>query len=100
MTATPKISLVHIDMNHIVVLTMLQGVSGDSLFFFKQKTAYEFSTRLEFRRVLFRSPSPSSGETPRDPRPAESRRSRLRSAPRSEERRVGKECRSRWSPNH
>src|SRR6266576_3251247 len=26
-----------------------------SFFFFKQKTAYEISTRLEFRRVLFRS---------------------------------------------
>src|SRR5437870_1085847 len=25
-------------------------------FFFKQKTAYEMATRLEFRRVLFRSP--------------------------------------------
>src|SRR6266498_4955767 len=26
-----------------------------SIFFFKQKTAYEMRTRLEFRRVLFRS---------------------------------------------
>src|SRR5207249_5434050 len=26
-------------------------------FFFKQKTAYEIETRLEFRRVLFRSPA-------------------------------------------
>src|SRR5690606_39351400 len=26
------------------------------VFFFKQKTAYEFFTLLEFRRVLFRSP--------------------------------------------
>src|ERR1044071_9635525 len=26
-----------------------------TVFFFKQKTAYEISTRVEFRRVLFRS---------------------------------------------
>src|SRR6266536_5669885 len=28
-----------------------------AIYFFKQKTAYEFHSRLEFRRVLFRSPS-------------------------------------------
>src|SRR5574341_2512261 len=32
--------------------------------------------------------------------PAHAARLRYRSAPRSEERRVGKECRSRWSPYH
>src|SRR6202040_1556303 len=32
------------------------------LFFFKQKTAYEISTCLEFRRVLFRSPARASAK--------------------------------------
>src|SRR6266576_5934920 len=32
-------------------------------FFFKQKTAYEISTRLEFRRVLFRSVGTDAGHT-------------------------------------
>src|SRR5437773_6342674 len=32
--------------------------------------------------------------------PRASRRVRIRQASRSEERRVGKECRSRWSPDH
>src|SRR6266498_5509515 len=55
-------------------------------FFFKQKTAYEMRTRLEFRRVLFRSGSSS--------RAASYTRARAtwtagRSA-RSEERREGK----------
>src|SRR5713226_1447368 len=33
-------------------------------FFFKQKTAYEMDGRLEFRRVLFRSPRTSRGRAP------------------------------------
>src|SRR6266446_5812071 len=70
------------------------------LFFFKQKTAYELTRWLEFRRVLFRSPRE------RDPLPVDLELHRelvlegVRLAGRSEERRVGKECRSRWSPYH
>src|SRR5690606_39946290 len=33
-------------------------------FFFKQKTAYEIFTRLEFRRVLFRSRCPETAPAP------------------------------------
>src|SRR5215204_4537667 len=71
-------------------------------FFFKQKTAYELTVWLEFRRVLFRSldelVEPRVAGVGLVPRVA--------AAPgeepgeRSEERRVGKECRSRWSPYH
>src|SRR6266702_1599151 len=59
------------------------------------------ATGLEFRRVLFRSTGPPSSRAAR-------RLSRGLQTPgrpgrwrcRSEERRVGKECRSRWSPYH
>src|SRR5690606_39944537 len=94
-------------------------------FFFKQKTAYEIFTWLEFRRVLFRSlveaavlldrpawlePARRAAHLlrtlhVRDGRVARvSLSGRLSPAPgtaddhRSEERRVGKECRSRSTP--
>src|SRR6266849_9538206 len=71
-----------------------------TLFFFKQKTAYEIHSRLEFRRVLFRSHQPGApARALRRRRRAQGAR-RRRAADRSEERRVGKECRSRWSPYH
>src|ERR1044072_5037263 len=60
------------------------------------------SVCLEFRRVLFRSAwnSPSghlkSNLVPSTP----SRTLVAKKSARSEERRVGKECRSRWSPYH
>ena len=37
------------------LLTKRRGHVSDGLFFFKQKTAYEITRWLEFRRVLFRS---------------------------------------------
>src|SRR5215208_4533368 len=47
---------------HVIYAKLLQEgrlhcttVSPACFFFFKQKTAYEMATRLEFRRVLFRS---------------------------------------------
>src|SRR5204862_559378 len=84
-------------------------------FFFKQKTAYDISTLLEFSRVLFRSdrnrPSRYSSERRPGGRgdarncsgragfgPSQSRADsttagrRATSRARSEERRVGKEC--------
>src|SRR5437773_11066160 len=90
-------------------------------FFFKQKTAYEIVMRLEFRRVLFRSPG---GDGDRyDPFGAVTVTAGLLvavyalsqapqygwgsartislmvvAAVRSEERRVGKECRARLAP--
>src|SRR5690606_39902963 len=85
---------------------------GVGFFLFKQKTAYEIFTRLEFRRVLFRSYSPpllsAAEESPGRPSSGgdscqahwrrRSRRSRGSACPksRSEERRVGKECRPGW----
>src|SRR5258708_11976800 len=99
-------------------------------FFFKQKTAYEMIWSLEFRRVLFRSVRPEfvqqgwrlsvnvSWRQFRQPdvvdklkrtlaaTGADPRRLTLEVTEsvvmrdRSEERRVGKECRSRWSPYH
>src|SRR6266704_1086756 len=67
------------------------------IFFFKQKTAYELETCLEFRRVLFRSIVELEASVG-------SRFVRHRGVvrgeevdDRSEECRVGKECRSRWS---
>src|SRR6266508_5503287 len=73
-----------------------------SFLFFKQKTAYEMATGLEFRRVLFRSPGPRDRRSaPRGRRPGGSfRAGRPGWSGRSEERRVGKECRSRWSTYH
>src|SRR3712207_7772141 len=66
------------------------------------------------RRVIVRPAPPRPGHRPppgepaspqraAQARPATPRRGRLLldlSPPRSAERRVGKECRSRWSPNH
>src|SRR5437870_11907036 len=88
-------------------------------FFFKQKTAYEMATRLEFRRVLFRSGdapgrrlnsgsqrpawriAQTGGRSTVSPRAARTSKEvaevmRIIVSRRSEERRVGKECRSRW----
>src|ERR1039457_6561252 len=69
--------------------------------FVKEKTAYEITRGLEFRRVLFRSTWSASA---RGPSGAYSSSPGVRdisaSISRSEERRVGKECRSRWSPYH
>src|SRR5690606_39887590 len=93
-------------------------------FFFKQKTAYEIFTWLEFRRVLFRSSGRTApNRSPRDTRCAAPSTSSTRSSPpdawrrprsscrrttparprsprhsarRSEERRVGKERATRW----
>src|SRR5436309_5892262 len=99
-------------------------------FFFKQKTAYEIFTCLEFRRVLFRSGSARAVSVVRTESRSVSRDATSlcdarglrfghgassardfrhlalagiatkfeRRSPRSEERRVGKECRSRLSP--
>src|ERR1039457_656113 len=77
-------------------------VLPDSFFdFFKQKTPYEITRWLEFRRVLFRSGGNDQGGSLNS-----GKHSHVvvyvsgRASTRSEERRVGKECRSRWSPYH
>ena len=99
-------------------------------FFFKQKTAYEILTcdwssdvcssdLSQYRRSIFSMPAPeramnlrfgaclrnsaSIGNRERITIPSADFKSCLQSSRlsrRSEERRVGKECRSRWSPYH
>ena len=70
----------------------------------------EIPASLRYARTMFggldalaeeRYPGEGSVQTGPAVRPAEGmRRYETRSAARSEERRVGKECRSRWSPYH
>ena len=77
-------------------------------FFFKQKTSYDFTVWRELRRVLFRSRFDDVG---RGGLAVYEGDKRLHGASvvmagvvlkgeRSEKRRVGKEGRSRWSPDH
>src|SRR6202142_3791750 len=71
--------------------------------FLKQKTAYEISWWLEFRRVLFRSRDIVLADSLAENHHQGQCLDRYRGGcllSRSEERRVGKECRSRWSPDH
>src|SRR5699024_11952963 len=84
-----------------------RGVRRRVFFFFREKTAYEVETGLEFRRVLFRSEQ-KQGKIKEWRKKAETRRQRQAQRrgwgsilfqpylTRSEERRVGKESRS-WS---
>src|SRR5438874_9659499 len=79
-------------------------------FFFQAEDGIRDLYVTEFRRVLFRSPQESAGVITvpdlvvrRDlhaPRARRRARQRDLTQLRSEERRVGKECRSRWSPYH
>ena len=79
-----------------------------SFFFFKQKTAYEIRPRDWSSDVcssdLFIEPAPVASTEPSRVTLTleryESPRLQLFCACRSEERRVGKECRSRWSQYH
>src|SRR5215831_17658127 len=92
-----NVSLKHVDF--IFGLTKVE-VDVFTFFFFKQKTAYEMPKGLEFRRVLFRSIGGEHRAARGGPFGEwDFERQRL-AADRSEERRVGKECRSRWSPYH
>src|SRR5204863_6108670 len=76
-------------------------------FFFKQKTAYEIFTdwssdvcSSDLRgRVAATTPARPPRRRPRVPA-GRGARCAAPGALRSEERRVGKECRSRWSPYH
>src|SRR6266702_7615873 len=80
------------------VVRVFTVVDAFLFFFFKQKTAYEMATSLEFRRVLFRSRCWRPGRTACGRSRRRACRSCSTAAARSEERRVGKECRCRWSP--
>ena len=78
------------------------------VFFFKQKTAYEIRNCDWSSDVCSSDLNGMFGEMTRSPqtlsegerRKGRGERKRSRTAVRSEERRVGKECRSRWSPYH
>src|SRR5213075_3452102 len=73
-------------------------------FFFKQKTAYEITRRDWSSDVCSSDLRPSSRPRRSPTAPRRSTGARRSSSPRSEERRVGKECallcRYRWSPYH
>src|SRR5579862_243740 len=70
-------------------------------FFFQAEDGIRDGTVMEFRRVLFRSSMGMSGAR-RLARMLDNLRNTIaiELLCRSEERRVGKECRSRWSPYH
>src|SRR5205807_3443367 len=78
---------------------MSDGVAKiDRAFFFKQKTAYEITRWLEFRRVLFRSWRPLSPSV--QACVATSLPHKAGTLSRSEERRVGQEWRCRSPGSH
>src|SRR5256885_6887096 len=109
-----------------VVPSIVTGSSHGLFFFFQaedgirdykvtgvQTCALPISARVRGRRRSRRAPrSPARRRAAPAPRAARTARSRVTRAqrgaprgarfvaPRSEERRVGKECRSRWSPYH
>src|SRR6202521_641221 len=70
--------------------------------FSKQKTAYAILRCLEFRRVLFRSVGRVTATVAIEAQCREILQQALedKNPDRSKERRVGKECRSRWAPYH
>src|SRR5438876_12030649 len=75
------------------------------VFFFQAEDGIRDGRVLEFRRVLFRSIFCASVDARTTVKPGGSITlsldpSRFHYFDRSEERRVGKECRSRWSPYH
>src|SRR6266542_350371 len=76
------------------------GRESPRFLFFKQKTAYEMLPRLEFRRVLFRSAINTTLRLAIRRRVVLIASVRAFESLRSEERRVGEECRSRRSPYH
>src|SRR3954449_4735636 len=76
------------------------GAGEESFFFFKQKTAFERRVGLEFRRVLFRSHLVGGDRGGAVGNPTAAAAAHREGQGRSEERRVGKEGRSRWAPYH
>src|SRR6266705_3638744 len=83
-----------------ILSVVLINIVFVNFFFFKQKTAYEIVRWLEFRRVLFRSVS--GGHTMLVHVESDLKHHVIGATidDRSEERRVGKECRSRWARYH
>src|ERR1044071_8922390 len=75
--------------------------ASPSCFFFKQKTAYEISTRDWSSDACSSDLIPlMAGLAERKDLAVSFDKPEGRIIERSEERRVGKECRSRWSPYH
>src|SRR5215813_8231282 len=71
-----------------------------AIFFFKQKTAYEMRTDWSSDVCSSDLPVPATPSTRRLARELGVNLNAVNGSGRSEERRVGKECRSRWSPYH
>src|SRR6202795_3453194 len=88
------------NMLYLANYAVLQVKDELSRFFFQAEDGIRDAVVLEFRRVLFRSRAKAAAiaasRRTTTPKTTPSR-TRVR---RSEERRVGKECRSRWSPYH
>src|SRR4026208_2527506 len=81
---------------------LTRAATGTAANFFKQKTAYELGLGIPaeplFRSVAFHGHV--AGRKDRALRFERAAHGWQRRSLRSEERRVGKECRSRWSPHH
>src|SRR3712207_7412355 len=93
----------------ILISIILSDVRLSFFFFSSRRRHTRYWRDLEFRRVLFRSrhrqPEQDPGTSARLALDGQGAARALGEAarhgqPRSEERRVGKECRSRWSPYH
>src|SRR5260221_503364 len=91
-------------------VTVDDGHGGAAVLLVKVKTAYDIAVWVEFRRVVVGSGSVTelagvTGSTATDLAAGtltftDVDLTDTHTATRSEERRVGKECRSRWSPYH
>src|SRR5437870_12822312 len=69
-------------------------------FFFQAEDGIRDGHVTGVQRVLFRSPGARESPTPRESHCRERRPARRHQYVRSEERRVGKECRFRWAACH
>src|ERR1022692_1107367 len=97
------------DLNYQLIAAIIDAMNKgnvskageDSVFFFSSRRRHTRLQGVEFRRVLFRSrPLAVSSCATRPDDFAICQWSGPSDQSRSEERRVGKECRSRWSPYH
>src|SRR6267143_456387 len=87
----------------VVCLTHLSFVGTKSFFFFQAEDGIRDGTVTEVQTCalpICYGPSCRSSSRPRPRWSPSPKSSRSRSLSRSEERRVGKECRSRWVPYH
>src|SRR2546425_11117494 len=94
-TAWDRRSMTRYTRHQLIVLLVLLGAAGLGLAVGHWRRAHpDLLERLEQFERTPRSASPLAPPAPGSSPPAQPQRER------SEERRVGKECRSRWSPYH